>query len=159
MFKNRLYKSGTGWCFWRWTFVDSEYITRLHLFKTPWCALCVHWLNKPDPEPYLHDHPVSFLSIILFGGYWEKRFVGDENRSGYRGIFNYVRASDKDRHSIVRMKPGTVTLAFMGPKTREWGYHTPDGWVHWKAYHHAQRLQSKESKESKNDETQHIQGP
>src|SRR5262245_57492885 len=63
----RLYRSGTKWCVWRWTDVDSEYITRLHLIKTPWFAICLHWINKPDAEPYLHDHPVSFLSVILRG--------------------------------------------------------------------------------------------
>ena len=135
MLRHRKYKSGTKWCFWRWTDVDSEYITRLHVIKTPWFAVCLHWLNKPDPEPYLHDHPVTFLSIILRGGYGEKR----GNKGTWRpvAVFNWVRATDK--HSIVDVLPGTLTICFMGPKTREWGFHTPDGWVYWKDYYAKQR--------------------
>lgn len=136
---NRLYKSGTIWCIWKWTFVDSKYITRLHLLKTPWFAICLHWLNKPDPEPFLHDHPVSFLSIIIKGGYWEHRNISGKDCSGKRSIFNVVKASMNDRHTITSIIPGTITLVFMGPKTREWGFHTSDGWISWKTYHHNQR--------------------
>lgn len=127
----RKYKSGTIWCFWRWTEVASGYITRLHVIKTPWFAVCLHWLHKPDPEPYHHDHPVSFLSIILRGGYYE-------HRNGYvkhRRFFNFMRASPDDYHTIVMTEPGTLTLCLMGPKVREWGFHTQSGWVFWKDYY------------------------
>ena len=127
----RKYKSGTGWCIWRWTEVDSKHITRLHVIKTPWFAVCLHWLHKPDPEPWDHDHPVSFLSIILRGSYNEVRngvLVG-------RRLFNYIRASRDDVHTITWVAPRTLTLALMGPKTREWGFHTQAGWVYWKDYY------------------------
>lgn len=128
--KKRAYKSGTGWCFWRWTEVPSNYILRLHVVKTPWFAICMHWLNSPDPEPWLHDHPVSFLSIILRGSYVEAR--QHPMRLRYRYRFNFLRATD--RHNIVVVEPRTVTLCFMGPKVREWGFHTLQGWEHWKSY-------------------------
>lgn len=135
----RKYKSGTRWCVWRWATVDSEYITRLHLVKTPWFALCLHWIHKPDPEPYHHDHPVSFLSVILRGGYTEHRinhlYEGDPTHNW----FNFVRATAGDRHTITYVKPHTLTLCFMGPKTREWGFHTNTGWVHWKDYYARKR--------------------
>jgi hypothetical protein len=149
MFRNRKYKSGTNWCVWRWTDVDSEYITRLHLIKTPWFAACLHWINKPDPEPYLHDHPVSFLSIVLRGMYVEYRSTITNgspfgmwwtNTKHVVRRFNFVRASENDLHSIRHVLPGTLTLVFMGPKVREWGFHAPDGWVHWKDYYQKQRL-------------------
>lgn len=144
LFPKRLYKSGTNWCSFRWTITDSEYILRLHLIKTPWFAICLHWINKPDPEPYLHDHPVSFLSIILRGGYWEER--GYTYAPGQHGTvllkhdrINWIRASYEDSHSIVQVQPNTLTLAIMGPKVREWGFHTNNGWVHWKEYYKQQR--------------------
>ena len=140
--KKRAYKSGTKWCIWRYTEVDSGYITRLHVLKTPWWAICVHWLNTPDPEPYDHDHPVSFLSVILRGGYTEARV-----RKGVRGLrehrwFNFIRATPEDRHTIVAVKPKTVTLCFMGPKTREWGFASPDGWIGWQDYYAKQRAET-----------------
>lgn len=116
---------------------DTGYITRLHILKTPWFALCLHWLNTPDPEPYLHDHPVSFLSVILRGGYTEDREKFTHNRRRFTKVnrwFNWIRASSRDRHTIIEVKPKTLTLCLMGPKTREWGYHLPDGWMYWKDY-------------------------
>lgn len=147
---NRKYKSGTRWCFWRWTDVDSEYIVRLHVLKTPWFALCLHWILKPDPEPYLHDHPVTFLSIILRGGYNELRSYdgGDTHPVQTHTWYNWVRANRKDCHSIIKVKPHTLTLCFMGPKVQEWGFHRRASLLHdrpkddvvlWKAYYAAKR--------------------
>ncbi len=141
----RKYKTGTKWCFWRWSEADSEYITRLHVVKTPWFAICLHWLNKPDPEPFLHDHPVSFLSIILRGGYTEvKHRAFDNGRQWWeRNWYNIIRAHPNDRHTIMSVKPGTLTLCFMGPKTREWGFHTDtDGWVYWRDYYRVKRAEN-----------------
>ncbi len=133
--KARKYKSGTTWCFWHWTEIDSKHITRLHLVKTPWFAVCLHWLHKPDPEPFHHDHPVSFLSVILWGAYSEIR----NGKFKFRHYFNYMNASPNDRHTIVAVSPNTLTLAFMGPKVRDWGFHTDKGWVHWKDYYQTRK--------------------
>lgn len=142
----REYKSGTTWCVWRWTRVESEYILRLHVIKTPWWAICLHWINKPDKEPWLHDHPVSFLSLILRGKYAEAR----RKRDGTTHVvlhkwFNWVRGNYGDTHRIIFARKGTLTLALMGPKTREWGFHVPKemcpansatpGWIMWKTYY------------------------
>ena len=138
--KKREYKSGSRWAFWRWSETDSGYLTRLHLIKTPWLAICLHWLSKPDPEPHLHDHPVSFLSIILRGWYQEVRHRA-RGRSGIlrHRWFNFVRATPEDRHTIIDVAPRTVTLAIMGPKIRTWGFHRADGWISWQSYYAEQR--------------------
>lgn len=131
----REYKSGMEWCVWRWTFTPSGYITRLHLVKTPLGALMVHFINGPDPEPHMHDHPVTLLSIILRGGYLEMR-PRSRPPSGlsffWRRWYNLIRATTI--HQIVSVKPRTVTFCFVGPKVRDWGFHTPEGWVYWKDY-------------------------
>lgn len=125
----RRYRTGTAWCLWRWTITPSQYITRLHIIKTPWFAVMLHWIAKPDPEPDLHDHPVTFLSLILRGGYIERM------PDGYhvRRWCNFIRAATHV-HAIRMVLPGTLTLCLVGPDVREWGYHTPSGWVHWRAY-------------------------
>jgi hypothetical protein len=140
-FRARKYKSGTGWCVWRWTDVESEYILRLHLVKTPWFAVCLHWIRKADKEPWLHDHPVSFLSLILRGKYTELRKTDDGKP--YHKVnrwFNVVRASRSDRHRIILARCNTLTLCFMGPKVQEWGFYVweeiePGGWIMWKDYY------------------------
>lgn len=142
--RGREYKSGTRWGFWRWTYTDTGYITRLHVFKAPFGAICLHWINKPDPEPFLHDHPVSFLSIILRGEYGEWRGASGGSTTGgfaqavkytHHRWFNWIRASEKWRHTICHVKPGTLTLCLMGPKTREWGFHRAGYWQFWKSYY------------------------
>lgn len=148
----RKYQSGSAWVFWRWSIVDSDYIRRLHIIKTPYFAVCLHFLLKPDPEPYMHDHPVSFLSIILHGGYTEKRKHGFNNaRYQTHTWYNWIKADPMDMHTITEVKPGTVTLCFMGPKIREWGFRVqndsidqhgakhPAGWWRWKTYYERQR--------------------
>lgn len=130
MFRHREYKSGSDWAFWRWTFTPSGYITRLHVFKTPWFAIMVHKFNKPDQEPDQHDHPVTFLSLILRGKYTEIR----NGVKQVRKWFNFIRADKTDRHRIIDVDEGTTTLCFVGKKTREWGFHTSEGWVYWKDY-------------------------
>lgn len=131
----RKYRSGTTWCVWRWSDVDSQYLTRLHLIKTPWFAVCLHWIHKPDPEPFDHDHPVSFVSLILRGGYQEWR----SDISCRRRWINFFRADEADCHTIYEVDPNTLTLCFMGPKRREWGFHRPQGWIGWKAYYAEKR--------------------
>ncbi len=120
---------------------------RLHVLKTPWFAICIHWLLKPDPEPYLHDHPVSFLSIILRGGYTEQRkhmFWHPVTR--HHRWFNWITASSHDSHTITAVRPHTVTLCLMGPKKRTWGFHKLDGWESWQSYYARQRAEkSKET--------------
>lgn len=146
MFKSREYKSGSRWALWRWSFVDNEFITRLHILKTPWFAIALHFIHKPDPEPWLHDHPVSFLSIILRGWYTEKRVTHWPSKVMFKRThkwFNRIHAHPEDRHTITDCDPRTITLCFMGPKTREWGYHTDKGWIHWKEYAHAKYRQPK----------------
>ena len=126
---DRLYRSGMAWCFWRWTFVESGHLVRLHIVKTPFGALCLHWLSAADPEPHEHDHPVSFLSVVLRGAYVEVR----NGRARAVTRLNLIRA--RARHRIVWTAPHTLTLCLMGPKPREWGFHTPSGWRSWRDYY------------------------
>lgn len=133
--RGRLYKSGTGWCVWRWTDVESAYILRLHVFKTPFCAVCLHWIRKADRDPWLHDHPVSFLSLILRGSYAELRAKNGDVEHRVRKWFNVIRANRVDRHRIIFCRKNTLTLCFMGPKVQEWGFYTPGGWIGWKEYY------------------------
>jgi len=130
----REYKTGTQYCFWRWKVIDPTYLTRLHVVQTPWFSICVHIMTGPDPAIYLHDHPVTFLSLILWGNYTEDRKINGHLSINHRRWFNFIRANRNDIHSIRYVKSPTITLCFMGPRRQEWGFHTPDGWVSWKEY-------------------------
>lgn len=93
----------------------------------------------------MHDHPTTFLSLVLWGGYKElRKKVGKTFGADIHNVrwFNWVRASEHDLHSIIDVRPRTLTLCFMGPKRREWGFHTSSGWLHWKDYYRRQRAET-----------------
>lgn len=142
---NRTYRHGSKWSIWRWTDVnpggdETIYLTRLHLIQTPWGSIMLHWINRPDHQPWLHDHPVSFFSIILRGWYYQTRPVlGTFYDQTYLcperiSWWQYLRATDK--HRICHTSPGgCLTLVICGPVTRTWGFWTDSGWIPYKEYY------------------------
>lgn len=117
---------------------ESPYLTRLSIVDTPWFGLFHHTLHRPDAQDLLHDHPWSFLSFVLTGGYVEitrnpqklmvtGRYVGTR----YKGLRNLPRRFNRkrieDAHFITRLDPdvSTTTLVIVGPDRREWGYWEP----------------------------------
>lgn len=112
---------------------EGVYLTRWRIVQTPWFALYLHRFTAPDPRPTLHDHPWSFVSVILRGGYVERRLnpltlTVDEHRRVRR--VNVVRPLDA--HAIVSLdRTPTWSLLFVGKRRRKWGYMEPagDGWT------------------------------
>jgi hypothetical protein len=105
---------------------DVNYLERLRIVATPWFAVYLHRLGTPDSRPTLHDHPWSFVSIILRGGYVEHRLnlhARTVERKHRRHI-NIMRRDDA--HSIESLdRTPTWTLLFVGRRRREWGYWRP----------------------------------
>lgn len=64
------------WFFFRKTILRIKneygpiYLIRYSILSTPWFAIKLHNIMMNDDD-CVHDHPWSFLSIILKGGYWE----------------------------------------------------------------------------------------
>lgn len=49
----------------------GEKFTRYNVWKTRWFNIYIHQMWSPIAPPVCHDHPWSFVSLILRGGYWE----------------------------------------------------------------------------------------
>jgi hypothetical protein len=133
---SRKYKSGMGWCAWRWTNVypcddGVLYLVRLHLIKTPWFAVMLHWILSPDRQPDTHNHPTNFLSILLRGAYFELR---DARELRFVRWFNFIRAGDFHRIIHLSGERPVLTLCFTGRVVGTWGFKTPQGWVSWREY-------------------------
>lgn len=131
LFANREYHTGMRYCLWRWKNIEDGYLLRLHLFQCPLFCICFHFYSKGDPHRAPHDHPVTFLSLIIRGHYVEWR----NGTYHARHWFNFIKADFNDIHKIIWVAPKTTTLCFMGPRVREWGFHTPEGWVQWQEYY------------------------
>ena len=132
----REYKTGSMYALWRWKDIywrGELYLRRLILIQCPLFSVMLHFIKSPDRQRHLHDHPVSMLSIILSGSYWEATGSRLNYRLRYRKWFNWIPATKK--HRITHVHGKCITLCFAGRRVREWGFYTEHGWVQWQQYH------------------------
>ena len=88
----------------------------------------LHHILRSDDARAFHDHPWSFLTIILKGSYVEVTpmfesgiYIGDKRTVRKAGDFYFRRAKDWHRLEIESDK--TVwTLFIVFKKTQEWGF-------------------------------------
>lgn len=120
---------------------DAPQTLRWHIFRWRGWQLALHKWLRSDDDRALHDHSGHNLSIILNKGYWE--LVRTQTSKGavydlwrYRRPFvPYFRRADA-AHRIA-LAPATApvwSLWLRWPPIREWGFHCPKGWRHWKDY-------------------------
>lgn len=119
----------------------DPYMLRWHVLpRNPWFNIYLHKFLKSDDDRALHDHPWPSLSVLLKGRYWEHTpttyypRINATFRKQYRaGSIIYRHAEYTHRIELIDNKP-TWTLFITGPKVREWGFHCPKGWKHWRDY-------------------------
>jgi len=134
----------------------NGYMHRYYLFikdrtKFP-LNVTMHKIVRSD-DPIMHDHPWSYLTIILKGGYWEHLPKWNKDRTEFedvriwRGPGSIIHRSANEFHwlELDNEKPAT-TLFFMGRQERDWGFllnsNSYPRWIHfqeylddWKEYH------------------------
>lgn len=133
---------------------------RRFILRTPWGTVRLHNILRSDADRHLHDHPFDFVSFLLNGGYrettpcaacngtgkfidpdlmWDPRppdcrdCMSTGKRLRFWPRFSVVRKQAEDLHCLTIDKP-VWTLVFSGPKRRDWGFATEDGWVHNEQY-------------------------
>lgn len=122
-------------------------LVRYRLISTPWGGVYLHHLMRSDADRHLHDHPWAFWSLILWRGYFEvepelgqrSRSFFDRGRSRERARFTWrhpislIRHRATDRHQLALVAPAW-SFIWVGRRSRDWGFHTEDGWVPWQEY-------------------------
>lgn len=146
----------------RWAFMETfrvpsfddpkvDYLCRLRIVQTPWFGLYLHRIGTPDSRPTLHDHPWNFVSIVLRGGYRERR--------AYDGVDHHIRWVNIKRaeglHWIDSLdRNPTWTLVLVGRRRREWGYVDADGnWSHYCKHPHAYEFDRAMAARARQDQT------
>lgn len=88
--------------------------------------LYLHRYVRSDDED-MHCHPWPNATLLIAGWIRERRPDGSivELIPG-----DVVLRMAEETHAIIECKPGTVTLFATGRKHREWGFHTPAGFIH-----------------------------
>ena len=129
----------------------SFYMGRWWLFQTRWLSARVHRIATPDRDRHFHDHPFSFVSVILRGFYVESRPVSIDPiftidgkelaKNSLREQYSIAYRRASDRHSISYVTIGGVwTLVFILPRVQWWGFYTPAGKIYWQDYVRAEQV-------------------
>jgi len=111
--------------------IGESYLRRWHLrrMQGSW-NLYLHRYDGSDDDRALHDHPWKSVSILLWGNLLE------ETASGKKRILPFLPKyrSAEYAHTIHLKSKCAYTLFLTFRKEREWGFHCPKGWVHWKQF-------------------------
>jgi hypothetical protein len=116
--------------------IGDSYLLRWWIIpRNRWFNIYLHQIRHSDDDRALHDHPWWNVSIILSGQYDEITPRGKFSRRTGSIIFRRATASHR---LIVPVVNGGITyvwtLFITGPVIRQWGFHCPKGWVHWKLF-------------------------
>lgn len=111
---------------------DNPYLLRCYVIpKNRFFNVYLHRFWRSDDDRALHDHPWVNLSILVEGEYIEHTPRGQTHRKA--GGWKLRRATSTHRIALIDGKPCT-TFFLTGPKIREWGFHCPKGWIHWREF-------------------------
>jgi hypothetical protein len=134
---------------------DDPYLYRWWVIpRNRWFNVYLHCFARSDDDRALHDHPWLFnCSVLLRGQYREWTFADKAMRE--------LKFTDRKAgaiklrlggapHRVELFRPAMAvgngaprpigrempcwTLFITGPVVREWGFHCPNGWVHWKLF-------------------------
>ena len=106
---------------------QKPYLIRWHIKLPLGRAIYLHKLCMSDPDRDLHDHPWNFISILVRGTYREITPAGERQVR----LFNVHKATDPHR---VKLEKPVYTILLRGKRRREFGFHTEEGWMHWREY-------------------------
>lgn len=99
------------------------YMFRWWLVPESWClpfAIRIHHILRADADPYLHDHPWNWRTVLLCGWYEEEDVFG-QCRIHLQGE-THARVAETF-HRINRVSKGGVwTLFIMGCWRQRWGF-------------------------------------
>lgn len=124
----------------------EPYMLRWYLIrKNRWLNVYLHQIWRSDDDRAHHDHPWQSVSLMLAGpmGEWIKTDRGQRYREINPGALIYrgarfahrlevLNRESRDVSGHLRVHP--ITLFVTGPKVREWGWHCPKGWRHWREF-------------------------
>lgn len=110
---------------WLSDLISFDYMRRWQI-RTPWGCARLHHILRSDNDRHFHDHPMSFASLILWGGYIEHTPSRDP-RVCRAGSMVFRRAEDP--HFLKLRGKSAWTFLLTGPFRRDWGFHTEDGWI------------------------------
>lgn len=121
--------------------IGEKYLDRWHIIpRNRFFNIYLHKFTGSDDDRALHDHPWFSVSFLLKGFLGEIRFthpdLGVKSQTNFRFIYNFIPyfRLPSTAHRMVLVSDEAWTLFITGPKVREWGFITHDGWIPWKQF-------------------------
>ncbi len=117
-----------------------QYLTRLRIVQTPWFGIYVHDIHEDDGDRCCHNHPWSFISIVLRGSYTERLYpnpmglVPSEYVLQTHGRFSVHKMGRDTAHRVTYAAPRLKTLILVGPRKATWGFFDNGEFVEWQDY-------------------------
>lgn len=112
--------------------IGPDYMHRWHIIpRNRFFNIYLHHMLKDDDDRALHCHPWHSMSILLAG---RLREVLTGGRVRYPRRFIPLFRAATTAHRLEVPPRGAWTLFITGPRIREWGFHCPHGWVHWRDF-------------------------
>lgn len=124
----------------------EPYLLRWHIIpRNEKANVYMHLMLKGDAGREFHDHPWDSLSVVVSGGYTETMSDYEyDSKLGYVDILtskqresgntHFRRADESHRLDMTKDHKYALTMFSTGPKVRDWGFSTDEGWVHWEEY-------------------------
>ncbi|WP_152982221.1 hypothetical protein [Prosthecomicrobium hirschii] len=116
--------------------VESPYLLRWWLIpRNPVCNLYLHLFLRSDDDRALHDHPWWNVSWLLKGAYTEHTIAAGGVHMRTVREAGAVKARRAGTAHRIELHAGPCwTLFVTGPRLRDWGFHCPQGWRHWRDF-------------------------
>lgn len=110
---------------------ENPYMLRWHLIpRNGMFNIYYHHVLHDDDDCALHDHPWPSFSYLIRGNIRE--VTPDGHRDLVPGDCVYREADAA--HRLELLSESAETLFVTGPVIRDWGFHCPQGWKHWKDF-------------------------
>lgn len=103
--------------------------------RNRWFNIYLHRFLRSDDDRALHDHPWPNMSYLLDGSYTEHTIAaGGVNYSRIANTGSIKLRGPRFAHRVELHDGPCWSLFITGPVVREWGFHCPAGWRHWKLF-------------------------
>jgi len=113
--------------------IGERYLSRWYLIpRNRFLNIYLHEYTGDDADEALHDHPWYSLSVLLKG-----KLAEWDQRGDVRIVERFTELrfrSARYAHRLELITSVAYTLFITGPVIREWGFHCPKGWRHWKQF-------------------------
>jgi hypothetical protein len=96
----------------------GEQFTRFQVLRTRWLNVYLHKLDAPAWHPQCHDHPWTFLAVVLMGGYLE---ATPDRKRKWRPPGSVLWRPATFSHNVVT-RGVSWSIIVTGPRTRKWGF-------------------------------------